>query len=527
MSSDEDETILELCKELKIKIPPKKPKSLTHNSIHPISNLENLDLNNLPNILILDNNENTIASDLVAQTSQQILAHDNLNITTENVITTLEEVDQSALIITEEVIETSMIQEPEEMLEKQTRVVSLEEMSSENVPDLTTVTDGLIDNEQNLIQDVDNVEVNENEKSTNNEYFGDLNSKRKRKSKGQVKSDNKREWTKNKCKKLRLEGESYMGYRRDSKQEKFQVLHDVMRPAREIGPRCFSEFCKKSKLRGCNNIAETERQEIFIIFWKQMDWSQRQQYVVSNVECGNRKQIKKIDSASRRNLSKQYFLNTESQGRVQVCMKTFLSTLGITENSVRYWIEHSEKGMTRKHGGTRPLQEKRSKDCMISLNKFFDDLPKMPSHYCRASSTKLYLEPVVQSKLKLYKLYCEKCNEQQEKPASRWLFDQTFNKKNLSLFSPKKDQCRVANDPVVTDIRALLYEPEGLIKYKLRYDDDYVLLPKRPKPRSNLPKPKLYQSRIPISQIKYNHLQELKRVIPSDCHSYYDSLPHK
>ncbi|CAG9790243.1 unnamed protein product [Diatraea saccharalis] len=86
---------------------------------------------------------------------------------------------------------------------------------------------------------------------------------------------------------------------------------------------------------------------------------------------------------------------------------------------------------------------------------------------------------------------------------------------------------RVANDPVVTDIRALLYEPEGLIKYKLSYNDDYVLLPKRPKPRSILPKPKLYQSRIPISQIKWNHLQELKRVIPSDCHSFYDGLPHK
>ncbi|CAH2087774.1 unnamed protein product [Euphydryas editha] len=71
---------------------------------------------------------------------------------------------------------------------------------------------------------------------------------------------------------------------------------------------------------------------------------------------------------------------------------------------------------------------------------------------------------------------------------------------------------RVAIDPVVTDIRALLYEPAGPIKYKLSYDDDYVLLPKRPKPRSTLLKPKLYQSRIPISQIKLTHLQELKHV---------------
>lgn len=86
---------------------------------------------------------------------------------------------------------------------------------------------------------------------------------------------------------------------------------------------------------------------------------------------------------------------------------------------------------------------------------------------------------------------------------------------------------RVANDPVVTDIRVLLYEPEGIIRYKLKYDDDYSLLPRRPKPRSALPKPKLYQSRLPISQIKWTHLQELKHVIPSDCHGFYDSLPHK
>ncbi|KAL4720325.1 hypothetical protein ACJJTC_005093 [Scirpophaga incertulas] len=103
----------------------------------------------------------------------------------------------------------------------------------------------------------------------------------------------KREWTINKCKKLRLEGEQYMGYRRDSRQEKFKVLNDVMRPAPEIGPRCFSKFCTKSKLRGCNNIVETERQGILLVFWKQMDWSQRQQrssmlFLMLNVEIENK-----------------------------------------------------------------------------------------------------------------------------------------------------------------------------------------------------------------------------------------------
>ncbi|KAK9872650.1 hypothetical protein WA026_018784 [Henosepilachna vigintioctopunctata] len=100
-------------------------------------------------------------------------------------------------------------------------------------------------------------------------------------------------------------------------------------------------------------------------------------------------------------------------------MITFLSTLGITENSVHYWIEHSDKGMTRKQEVTQTLTEIRTKDCVTFLKKVFDDLPKMPSNYCRASSTKLYLETVVQSKLKLYNLYGEKCNEQQENSTSR------------------------------------------------------------------------------------------------------------
>ncbi|KAL4717006.1 hypothetical protein ACJJTC_001867 [Scirpophaga incertulas] len=94
----------------------------------------------------------------------------------------------------------------------------------------------------------------------------------------------------------------------------------------------------------------------------------------------------------------------------------------------------------------------------------------MLSHYCRASSTKLYLEPVVQSKLKLYKLYCEKCNEQQEKPTSRWLFDQIFNKKNLSLFSPKKDQCDLCCSHDVGNISEAKYREDILKKDRARQE---------------------------------------------------------
>ena len=35
-------------------------------------------------------------------------------------------------------------------------------------------------------------------------------------------------------------------------------------------------------------------------------------------------------------------------------------------------------------------------------------------------------------------------------------------------------------DPVVIDIRCLMYTPEGILKYKLLYSDEWQPLPKRP-----------------------------------------------
>lgn len=45
-------------------------------------------------------------------------------------------------------------------------------------------------------------------------------------------------------------------------------------------------------------------------------------------------------------------------------------------------------------------------DRILLLNTFFDLLPKLESHYCRASTSKLYLESVWLTKTSLYNFYC-------------------------------------------------------------------------------------------------------------------------
>ncbi|CAF4930111.1 unnamed protein product [Pieris macdunnoughi] len=90
---------------------------------------------------------------------------------------------------------------------------------------------------------------------------------------------------------------------------------------------------------------------------------------------------------------------------------------------------------------------------------------------------------------------------------------------------------RKFGDPTITDLRVLKYKPDGTIWYSLNFDEPLQPLPQRPmkitnvKPLEELPK--LFSERLPISQRKYKDLQDLKAVIPSNCHAYYDELPYK
>lgn len=87
---------------------------------------------------------------------------------------------------------------------------------------------------------------------------------------------------------------------------------------------------------------------------------------------------------------------------------------------------------------------------------------------------------------------------------------------------------RNVNDPTVTDLRALMYTPEGKLFYKINFDDDYKELPQRPK-QNNIKIvlfQRLFQERLKIKHSKWLHLQQLKTHLTSDTHSFYDCLPH-
>lgn len=254
----------------------------------------------------------------------------------------------------------------------------------------------------------------------------------------------KENWPREITKLKRQHGEAYIGYKIDADGK---VLHDVPRPERIIGPRCTSKLCKKSSNRHCNDLVEKERERLNDMFWDDMTWDQKKIFIVSLVQkCATNS---KCVADSRRTLSLKYFLHINGE-RQQVCKSFFLSTYSLKEWMVLNWVKESDLGiipakeiLNKRRALVRPPSKLKefNENRQQFLSKFFNDLPKMESHYCRHQTDKLYLQPDFESLAQLYDCYVQVCQENNEKPLSDCFFSNLFHSSKLSLFQLKKDRC--------------------------------------------------------------------------------------
>ena len=103
-------------------------------------------------------------------------------------------------------------------------------------------------------------------------------------------------------------------------------------------------------------------------------------------------------------------------------------------------------------------------------------------------------------------------------------YDYFLNYDKISTVNSIKPS-KLTGRPYVDNIRELKYSTEGKIQFKLEYHDEWSDLPQRYTVQHVQPE-RLYNERRKITLVKYNHLQELKKTIHKDYHSYYDELPH-
>ena len=250
-----------------------------------------------------------------------------------------------------------------------------------NNNDYSDSNDSNINNDEMEINEVDHEETVETETSSA--------SNRKR----------KRCTLKQKHKKLRMNGEAYLGV---STNDEGVKTHCKERAGRLMCPSGCSKKCKKqSKNRQCTLITEDNRSAVFEKFWKEMTWNEKKMYVVSLVEKTQVAQ-RTTGGPSRRSFSFRYHL-WQNNNRVVVCKSMFCNTLGISEKTIHNWITDATCGVPKGKATSSSIPARNER--RESAKEYLLGLPNMPSHYCRSSSSKKYLEPLFASISEVYREY--------------------------------------------------------------------------------------------------------------------------
>ncbi|GFO22677.1 hypothetical protein PoB_004918200 [Plakobranchus ocellatus] len=138
---------------------------------------------------------------------------------------------------------------------------------------------------------------------------------------------------------------------------------------------------------------------------------------------------------SRRSLTMKYYLEVNKGSKLRVCKSFFLSTTGLCN----WWLHNA---LTEEIEQTKEATRNRvePQEGCKRLQQWLTDLPKLPSHYSRKSSKKLYLEATFQSYLELHRRYLVDMEELGQKAMSRFKFKEEFHAMGLSLFHPRKDR---------------------------------------------------------------------------------------
>lgn len=120
-------------------------------------------------------------------------------------------------------------------------------------------------------------------------------------------------------------------------------------------------------------------------------------------------------------------------------------------------------------------------DAKNVIRNHIQSFQTMPSHYCRASTNRKYLEPGL-SITKMYNMYKEHCASNDILPQKRHLYSSIFNYEfNLGFHVPRKDMCDLceehkaqSSNSMVSDELEVKYNDhiEGKNATKVERDND-------------------------------------------------------
>lgn len=199
--------------------------------------------------------------------------------------------------------------------------------------------------------------------------------------------------------------------------------------------------CTKCPYKCTERITEEERLKLFKDFWDLGEYSRQTDYIAGRVKQMKCKRQRVEGSRRKTSFSYEFHLGEKN---VVVCKKFFLSTLSISEKRVRVVMEKLLRSASRtaspdRRGRHEPGIKISSKTLRI-VNEYIDKFPRVPAHYCRRDSSKVYLETMLNKEI-MYTLYLENCEQLGEIPISKSKYKDILLARKISFHIPKKDAC--------------------------------------------------------------------------------------
>lgn len=248
----------------------------------------------------------------------------------------------------------------------------------------------------------------------------------------------------NRPKKGRKRKLKFSDYENKKRKNSGQSYCSHKKPHNEKPARTIKGSCNCKRLQCQKNIPEDERNNIFDEYWKLGNITAQRQYVTNLVTSSEVIRKRTNKEISRRSSSLTYFLRCgedKNFEKYQVCKKFFINTLGISERIVftalqkldqnTGIVEEDKRGQKKKENESNLALDEKIKEHILSF-------PRMPSHYCRESSSLLYL-PSDLNISKMYELFKTSYNQ----PVSYTKYQKVFQTLNLAFHVPKKDRCNV------------------------------------------------------------------------------------
>ncbi|CAH1110537.1 unnamed protein product [Psylliodes chrysocephalus] len=238
-------------------------------------------------------------------------------------------------------------------------------------------------------------------------------------------------WERNIRKQKRLAGESY-----------------IDRKGREISEKVVNLVDCQCRFKCRDAITVAQQKSLFQEYWSFGSTVRQKDFLCSLIEetAIARKRKRSEDSGIDKTVSRSYKLSNGNSETIRVCQK-FFCTFAIskripTDALLHKSINGTYRGQDKRKGrpATNVTPHKKVREIQAILAAF----PKVPSHYCRQRSSRLYLSPDLLIE-KLYTLYKDKCGPE---AVNLNVFRRLFKEHDppLAIFKPKKDQCSICNE---------------------------------------------------------------------------------